>query len=290
MSVSIRINPSPDSFPKGMALALGIFDGFHRGHQALADQADALVTLSPHPELLFDPNSSLRYLSTLDELRCYHPQVFALDFTSAIASLSASEFLDQVLLDQFSPSKLVCGHDYRFGKKKEGDVTLLKEWSQTHGILVSVLDEVSDSGQVFRSGAIRQLIDAGTFEAALESLGHAYLIKGTVVKGDGRGRGLGFPTANLDLDPLKCIPQNGVYRGFMITDSQKLDAIIYIGGKPTYGAHSRSVEVHVLDFSDSLYGDDIVVGLNGFIRGEQQFDSSEALVAQIKADIKHAFD
>jgi riboflavin kinase / FMN adenylyltransferase len=267
------------------SLGLGVFDGLHRGHRALTDQCDAILTFHPHPNSILKKDSDLKYLSTVDELQTLFPHLITLRFTRELSQLSARTFLDTILLEQIKPKRIVVGYDYRFGYKREGDFTFLKAWSDAHNIEAVCVSPFEDGGAPVKSGRIRHLILTGQFDEALTLLGHPYLLSGEVIKGDGRGRALGFPTANLQVSSIKLIPSKGVYAGHIEIDGQRHLCIIYIGNKPTFSGEDKGVEVHIPGFKGDLYGRHLMVSLTRFIRGEQTFVSSDALVAQIEADL-----
>ncbi|RAP28147.1 riboflavin biosynthesis protein RibF [Candidatus Marinamargulisbacteria bacterium SCGC AG-343-D04] len=285
--VTLDIPPSlPDTID---SLALGIYDGFHRAHQLITKNANALLTCHPHPEIVLKKHSDLQYLSTISELRQLFPSTIVLNFTPDIAGMDPLDFLNKIILDRFSPKHIYCGHDYRFGAKQAGDVALLTRWGAQHGIHVSASPEITHRGKTVRSGAIRKLLDEGHFDDAIDLLGHPYLIHGRVVKGDGRGKSLGFPTINIDVPDRKYIPQHGVYKADILLNNTALPTIVYIGTKPTFSPSTKTIEAHILEWDGNLYGQDIQLNLYSFIRGEMSFESPRDLINQIKTDIRTHF-
>lgn len=271
------------------SLGLGVFDGVHLGHQHLLNQCDALLTFNPHPASIIKGATHLKRLTTLDEMTYYIPDLISLEFTPSIAQLSADTFLNTILLDRINPASIVIGYDYFFGKNKEGTPEYLKKWGETHDIPVTIVDPIMHTDYIVKSKAIRTALMTGNAQDGLDALGHPYLMKGTVIKGDHRGHSLGFPTANLCFPTEKLIPKHGIYKGSILLDDTSYKAMIYIGNKPTFGSESHAVEVFILDFSDDIYGDSVSLFIEQFIRPEKAFDSTEALIEQIKRDIHTAY-
>ncbi len=268
------------------SVGLGVFDGLHRGHRALSKHCDAILTFYPHPKSVLNKQAERNYLTTLDELQSLFPHLITLKFTTELSQLSAREFLNTIILEQIKPKRIVVGYDYHFGYKREGDFAFLKTWATQHNIDAICIAPFEIGGSPVKSGRIRGLLLDGHFDDAIHLLGHPYVISGDVIKGEGRGKTLGFPTANLHVSALKLIPSKGVYGGRVSIQGHERLCIVYIGNKPTFGGQERGVEVHIPGFSDNLYDQHVSVSLTQFIRGEQHFDSSEALVSQIKKDIK----
>ena len=266
-------------------LGLGVFDGFHLGHQELFKHCDALLTFYPHPEFVLKPDTQLKLLTTLNERREIIPSIFIIEFTKSFSQLSPQAFL-QALLEKINPKKIIVGFDFRFGHKKEGDINTLKKWGDTNNIEIKTIEPFYFNDELVKSSAIRTYLEIGKFDEAITLLGHSYLIKGTVVNGENRGSEIGFPTANLDVDPKKLIPSPGVYKGRAKVKGVVLDAAIYIGNKPTFGVYKKQIEVHILNFDDSIYGSKITIDLTGKIRDEKQFNSKDELVNQIKKDVE----
>ena len=265
-------------------LGLGVFDGLHRAHQVISDQCDAILTFSPHPDTVLR-GQEIPILTTHEEMRSYFPSTIILTFTKEIAGLSPTAFLEKIKLE-LNPKKIVAGYDYRFGKKREGDMEFLTTWGLENDIEVLTVPAQKEGEELIKSGQIRKDLRQGNFEKACDYLGKSYRIIGTVVQGDGRGKDLGFPTANIDIVEGKLLPLNGVYSASLATASETHKAIAYIGSKPTFKGTQTTLEVHVPNQDLSLYASTVTVELTAFIRGEKKFESSEALIAQIKDDLK----
>jgi len=266
---------------------LGVFDGMHRGHQALLSHCDALLTFDPHPTTFFTGTTRPK-LTTLAELRTYCPTLLVASFNHALASMAAPDFF-RALCTQLTPSTLVVGYDYCFGAQKTGTPQLLSSLCADHGINLHVLPPVLLDNTPVKSREIRAALLHGNANHAFRLLGHPYLIQGTVVHGDNRGASLGFPTANLAVPPEKLIPQAGVYAGqAQLPDGSTHNGIVYIGSKPTFttpDTASFQLEIHLFDGTFSLYNHPLSVSVYHKIRGEHTFASADELTAQIKRDI-----
>lgn len=269
-------------------LGIGVFDGLHLGHQEILKRTDGLLTFYPHPDTILG-KSNIRYLTVLDEMRALHPRCFVMDFDEHVARMSAEAFLDYAVRNAIGPKKIVVGEDFHFGYKKSGNVHVLKDWAEHCGIEVEIVPLLETNGQLVKSSRIRILIEEGRVEDAARLLGRPYLIMGPVIHGDGRGKSLGFPTANIQVDPLKLLPLSGVYCGSATVAEGRIPAMIYIGAKPTFSETGEIVmEVFLPDFESDLYGKTLSVWITHRLRGDQKFDSKDALIAQINLDIEAA--
>lgn len=279
------------------AVTVGNFDGVHRGHQALLGGvvqaarargvASVALTFDPHPAAVLAPERAPRLLSSVDRrvelmagtgLDGIVLQPFDLQFSR----LSAEDFVERILLQSLSARCVVAGPDFRFGAGRRGTVDALSG----AGIEVVRIEPVVEEGTPISSSRIREALGRGDVRLAARMLGHLPEIIGQVVKGDGRGRQIGVPTANLDLEG-DLVPLDGVYAGEVTLAGRPHRVVVNIGVRPTVGA-GRAVEVHVLDFDGSLYGERLVVGLDRRLRDEKRFPSLEALKEQITRDIDQA--
>ncbi len=267
------------------SLGIGVFDGMHIAHQAISDLSSVLLTFYPHPDIVLGKSTELKYLTTPEEWSLFPVEHQTLRFDVEMAKLEPQVFLDEIILGLFSPKQIVVGYDFRFGSKKKGDVTFLKEWGGNHSINVVVVPQQKVEGEVVSSSKIRTCLLGGDVATAVKYLGHSYPIMGTVVHGEGRGRELGFPTANLKVPALKLVPARGVYGATVLYRDVSYAAMVYIGNKPTFGGGDNSVEVFIVDFDKDLYSQVLTVQLETRVRGESKFESREALVAQIYRDI-----
>ncbi len=283
---------------QGGAVALGNFDGVHRGHQALLDrtveQAKVLnapvlaLTFEPHPRRFFVPDTGPFRLTLppakLRLLEQYGMQaLLAQRFDEAFAALSADAFIDDVLLKGMKARHVVCGYDFTFGARRTGNVERLREQGRQKGFGVTVVDPVMREGEIYSSTRIRESLRAGWVSEASELLGHSWEIEGTVELGDQRGRTIGFPTANVELgEHLR--PRFGVYAVRVLLDGQWRPAVANLGRRPTFGKLKENFEVHLFGFSGDLYGKSLRVALIEFIRPEMKFGGLDQLKAQIAAD------
>jgi riboflavin kinase / FMN adenylyltransferase len=287
---------------KGGVVALGNFDGVHKGHQALLSNAAGhastrgaplvVLTFEPHPRRFFVPDTGPFRLTMLPaKLRLLEQHgvqaVLAQHFDAAFAALSADAFADEVLLGGLGARHVVCGYDFTFGARRIGHVERLREMGAGKGFGVTVLDPVMREGEIYSSTSIREALRAGWPSEAAELLGHAWEIEGVVEEGDKRGRTIGFPTANVALgEHLR--PRFGVYAVRALIDGEESkgwrNAVANLGRRPTIGKLKENFEVHVFDFAGDLYGKTLRVQLVDFIRPEMKFSGLDQLKAQIAAD------
>ncbi len=283
---------------RGGVVALGNFDGVHRGHQALlahagehAKRLDAplvVLTFEPHPRRFFVPDTGpFRLTLPPAKLRllagCGVAAVLAQQFDQGFAGLSSDAFIDEVLLQGLSARHVVCGYDFTFGARRSGNVEKLRKQGKAKGFGVSVLDPVMREGEIYSSTRIRESLRAGWVSEASELLGHGWEIEGAVELGDQRGRTIGFPTANVVLgEHLR--PRFGVYAVRALVDGTWRDAVANLGRRPTFGKIQENFEVHLFDFAGDLYGKTLRVELVDFIRPEMKFAGLDQLKAQIAAD------
>ncbi|RAP38149.1 riboflavin biosynthesis protein RibF [Candidatus Marinamargulisbacteria bacterium SCGC AAA071-K20] len=267
-------------------LGLGVFDGFHLGHKALSNNCDALLTFYPHPEFVLRKDTTLKLLTTIEERKAIFKNMFIIEFTKDFSKLTATQFLEDVIKKEINPKKIIVGYDFCFGYKREGDLSLLKDWGTKNNIEIETIEPFKHHGVIVKSSHIRESLKEGRFDEAIANLGHPYLIKGEVVEGENRGSKIGFPTANVQVDAKKLVPASGVYEGTVFYQDQKLKAAIYIGKKPTFGNFQKHIEVHILNFNKQIYGDILSVWLCKKIRSEKKFNSTQDLINQIQKDVK----
>ena len=294
-----RPDPAP---PRGAALAIGNFDGVHRGHQALLaaarSAAEALgvpagvILFEPNPREFFQPGRPHfrltplpRKLALLEELGMDFAVVLAFD--AALASLSADEFVERVLIEGLAAGHVVIGYDFRFGKGRVGDPEALKRAGDTHGFGVSVVAQVADAGEVFSSSAIRAELAQGDVKGAAHMLGHWWRVAGKVIGGARRGAGLGFPTANIALSPATALG-HGIYAVRVYLGPDRYAGAAYLGTRPTFDDGAPILEVFLFDFDGDLYGREIEVEFIDFVRADAKFASVEALQAQMAKDCARA--
>lgn len=275
----------PDNRQPVDSVGLGVFDGIHKGHQEIISRCDAVMTFSPHPDEILRKSATVKRLTTVDEQRFYIDQLYVLHFNRDIAQMGPEDFLNRILLERIRPKRVVVGYDYHFGRRQSGNVALLRQWGEAHGITVEEVPPKTVGQVVVKSALIRTKMRNNLFAEAIDLLGHPYLVRGTVVQGDGRGKALGFPTANLRLPEEKLLPDPGIYGGFVLLGGEKRMCIVYIGHKPTFGEQPLQMEVHIPDFDGDLYGNMLNVFLTEYIRPDRRFDSEASLVKQIRDDL-----
>ncbi|MBW3588339.1 MAG: bifunctional riboflavin kinase/FAD synthetase [Actinobacteria bacterium] len=282
------------------AVTIGNFDGVHRGHlkviDKLRDQAlrkDALpaaITFDPHPQKLFRGEappalvSQERKLELMDEAGI--ERVLILKFDRKLSLVEPEDFIEQVLVKEMKAKAVVVGTAFRFGHKARGDVTMLRTYGRRLGFSFEGVRLAKLGGKSVSSTEVRHAIAHGDVEWAARALGRPHAIGGRIVKGKKRGKGLGFPTANLAPEPGICLPGIGIYAGRVIVEGEKMTAALSVGTSPTFGeGHPLSIEAHILDFDGDLYGIQVQFEFLRHLRGEKTFDSPEALSAQIERDV-----
>ncbi|MCU4179145.1 bifunctional riboflavin kinase/FAD synthetase [Bosea sp. BH3] len=295
--------PVPDAL-RGAVLALGNFDGVHRGHAELARAAAAMAreqgtvpaafTFEPHPRSVFRPEEPVFRLTPpalkFELLAAAGlPRVFVLPFDRDIASIGAERFVDELLVGQLGAAGLVCGYDFHFGKGRTGSPEML----QAHGLMahvpVAVVPPFSWRGEAVSSSLIRSALQEGDVARAADFLGRPWFVRGIVAHGDKRGRDLGYPTANMHL-PRDCRLRHGIYAVRMRIDGDWHDGVASFGSRPTFDDGAPRLETFVFDFSGDLYGHKVDVAFVDWLRREAKFDSLEALIAQMDADSLRARD
>ncbi|MCS7197976.1 MAG: riboflavin biosynthesis protein RibF [Candidatus Bipolaricaulota bacterium] len=281
------------------ALTLGTFDGVHRGHQALLERTAAwarahsvlsvafVFTQPPANSLGLPKPLLLPIRKKLEKISQIVEHVLAVEF-SEVGEMTAEEFVEKILVEQLHVVHIVIGPDARFGKGRRGDRALLERLGARFEFSVEVVPPVTVKQNIISSTAIRESLRAGRLEEAREMLGYTPTLWGIVVHGDGRGKQLGYPTANLALEQNVLVPAAGVYAvRVRVADSQR-DGVLYIGSRATFAGASSSVEVHLFDTDEELYGLELEVQLLRRLRDDQRFDSLDALRAQIERDIDAA--
>ncbi|HHW15239.1 MAG TPA: bifunctional riboflavin kinase/FAD synthetase [Firmicutes bacterium] len=286
-------------------LALGFFDGVHRGHQALVRRAvtDArrqgrqagVLTFDPHPQAVLWPACRLEYLTTRAEkmelLSGLGLEVAVIyPFSPALAELSPEAFVRRILVGQLGVGEVVVGYNFTFGARGAGRYGLLRELGKGNGFTAVVIPPVTVGRRVVSSTAIRERLLEGRVEEAGRMLGYAYSLAGKVRSGSGRGRRLGFPTANLEVEPGKLIPADGVYLAGARLWGEETDrlAVVAVGKALTFGAEQDRVEVHLVDFAGDLYGSELRIRFHRRLRGMRRFPGAEELQAQMKEDLRRA--
>jgi len=282
-------------------LTVGIFDGVHLGHRYLIEEMvkrarekallAGAVTFDPHPHEILFPHEPILYLSTLEE-RIRLLGALGLDFlvvisfTPQVACTTAEAFIYS-LHDHLRPREIWVGQGFVFGYRREGDVSQLKAWGSQLGFEVHLVEPLRVRGEPVSSSKIRALMAEGRIEEAAESLGRYPTVTGRVIVGAGRGKGLGFPTANLEVPEKRMIPADGVY-AVRVQWGHSHPAVANVGTRPTFGEGRRLVEAHILDFEDHLYGEELRLEFIERLRPERRFASVEELVSQMHLDVSRA--
>jgi len=285
------------------AVAVGNFDGVHRGHKALVAAAVAraretggaavVLTFDPHPARVLRPDAAPSALSTLaqkEELvtALGIDRLVALAFDERLAALSPAAFVREVLGSMLGARHVVVGESFRFGHAREGDARTLEALGGREGFDVQVVPPVLHAGRPISSSRVREALAAGDVGEAAQLLGRPYALDGRVVRGDGRGRTLGVPTANLRADD-QLLPARGVYAGrALVPSGEWRTAVVNVGERPTFGGTGLVVEAHLVDFTGDLYDARVRLSFHARLRGEERFQSAQALVERIQADVRAA--
>ncbi len=297
----MRIVRSIDNYEADadLLLTIGVFDGVHIGHRAVLSQLVGLrrgstiagaLTFEHHPQEFLQPGQAPKSLTTLDEkinllAGCDLDVLFLLPFDERIASIPAQTFLTDILYDRLRTRALTVGPEWRFGKGREGDVELAKRVLTEKGCAFDAAPLLERDGEKVSSSRIRSLISERRFDQADALLGSPYRVRGLVTTGDGRGHELGFPTANLHHAADKLIPPSGVYATVAELGGKQHASVTSIGDKPTFGGSELTVETYIVDFSGSIYGDQLSLSRWRFLREQQRFAGTADLVAQMHRDV-----
>ena len=284
-------------------VTIGAFDGVHRGHQTLlrefasqARQKDVpavVVTFFPHPSVFLNSIATPYYLSTLDErselLKTTGiDHVFTLKFDEHLANLNANEFIDQLLI-RLGMESLWIGDDFTFGKGKQGTIQQLEKLAIDKGFALQVRESIKFNDEVISSSRIRSLLSKGNVENASQWLGRLYRIDGVIVHGEGRGKNLGIPTANIQVWKEKLLPADGIYATWIWWERRRFPCVTNVGVRPTFHNDTkRTIEPFILEFNQDLYGKHVTLEFIKYLRAELKFDSADALMMQIEDDIQKA--
>ncbi len=281
-----------------LCVAIGVFDGFHLGHQAIvrtllharrAGERTAVITFAEHPAMLLRPDAIPPPIATLAErinafARAGVDEAFVLTFDAAFAALSLEAFLHDVLIASLGARVMIVGENFRFGAKRAGDVAFAQRYLAEFGCEAIGVPNATSGGERVSSTRIRAAIAAGNMIEVDALLGHSYSVRGPVAFGAGRGHDLGFPTANVAVAPGKMLPPDGVYAITGRHDGRDYPGLVSIGTNPTFDGRTRTVEAWLLDFNGSLYGEELVLRDFRFLREQKRFASVEELLDQIRAD------
>ncbi|MDX1665582.1 MAG: bifunctional riboflavin kinase/FAD synthetase [Saprospiraceae bacterium] len=304
MKVFSDLNDLPEF--KKPVVTIGSFDGVHRGHQKIIEKVNGLaeeiggesvlITFHPHPRLILYPDDdSLRLITTIDEkvklLERYGlDNVVVIPFTQDFSQQSADEYIENFLVDKFSPRYIVIGYDHRFGQDRQGDVEYLRGYGERYHYSVVEIEKQEVRDIAVSSTKIRKALEAGEIRTANHLMGHPFMITGTVVRGNRIGTKLGFPTANLELSKShKLIPPNGIYAVFTNHHERRYGGMLYIGDRPSLKQfHDQTIEVNIFGFDKDIYGDTLSLELIDFLRMDQEYEQLEDLGRQLEIDRQEA--
>jgi riboflavin kinase/FMN adenylyltransferase len=295
-----------DGTPSGWGrcvVTIGVFDGVHRGHQALIARALekaralglplVLVTFDPHPSEVVRPGTHppvltpvARKAELVEELGV--DAFCVLPFTTDFSRLPPDEFVHVLLVERLHAAAVLVGENFRFGHRAAGDLTLLRTLGSRFGFSTEGVGMLRDDDVTLSSTFVRSSIDAGDVGEAAKALGRPHRIDGIVVRGEGRGRQLGYPTANVRTDRHVAIPADGIYAGWAVLHRKRLPAAISVGTNPTFEGKQRTVEAYILDFDEDIYGVELGVEFVERLRGMVKFESVADLVEQMGRDVEQA--
>ena len=288
---------------QGMALALGNFDGVHRGHREILNITvqkareikvkSAVLVFDPHPLNLLKPESRPQILTPLLEKASLMEELgidllLVIPFDRQFASLKPKEFVKKILVDCLQVKEVVVGFDYSFGREGSGRAEDLKQMARLYGFKVHVVQPVTFNKKIVSSSLVRDLILQGRMKEASVYLGYHYFIRGQVIPGEGRGKFLGYPTANLEVPLERIIPADGVYLTNVTYEKQNYYGLTNIGYNPTFRGTIKTIETHIVNFEHSIYESELRLAFLQKIRDERPFSSSEKLKEQIKLDLHQA--
>lgn len=282
-------------------LTIGTFDGVHKGHQEIIKKVvkiskedslrSLIITFYPHPRKVINPNSNISLLTTQEEQIDLLRQLgvdnlLKINFTKEFSEITSYQFIKEYIVKRIGVKKIVIGHDHHFGKSREGNVDFLKSVSIEFGFDVVEVPPFEIDSVLVSSSVIRKELQNGNILLVNKMLGRNYFFIGNVVNGDGRGRKLGYPTANIKLeDEDKALPMLGIYAVFIFIDGLKFNGLLSVGKRPTFYNDGKIVpEVYIYDFQDNIYGKKVKVEILERIRGEEKFNSPEELINQMNLD------
>ena len=283
----MKVASLPDAENRPRQVAIGTFDGVHLGHQAVIDGADTVLTFEPHPLEVIHPTATPKLIMPFSIKRDVIAglgvdELVVIPFDDDFAHHTAEEFIEEILIERLGATHVSVGENFRFGAKAKGDATMLRSRPEFE---TRVIPLVEVDGETVSSTRIRALVAAGDMTAARHCLNAPFMVEGTVVKGDQRGRELGFPTANLVPDDRLVIPGHGIYAAF----ANGLPAAVNVGVRPTFeSGRGVLVETYLIDHEEDLYGKTLRVAFVERLRGEKRFDQVDALIEQMKHDVEDA--
>ena len=285
--MTIQVTPLPDAKPRDRHVAIGVFDGVHKGHRAVIDEADTVLTFDPHPLTVINPDAAPKLIMPFDVKRDVIDglgvdELVVIPFDREFMKIPAEEFISRVLVERLGAKSVSVGENFRFGARAKGTPEMLAEHDE-FGTRIVPLVEVD--GETVSSSRIRALVAAGEVDAAMRCLGAPFMVEGKVVQGDRRGRDLGFPTANLVPDDHLVVPGHGVYAAFANGHA----AAVNVGVRPTFETgRGLLIESYLIDYDGDLYGKNLRIAFVERLRGEKRFPSVEDLIGQMHDDVAEA--
>jgi riboflavin kinase / FMN adenylyltransferase len=285
--MSIQVTKLPEAKPRDRHVAIGVFDGVHKGHQAVIDDADTVLTFDPHPLSVIHPEAAPKLIMPFDVKRDVIEglgvdELVVIPFDEEFMKIPAEEFISNILVERLGARTVSVGENFRFGAKAKGDPEMLASHDEFETRVVPLVEV---DGETVSSSRIRALVAAGEAEAAMRCLGAPFMVEGRVVEGDQRGRDLGFPTANIVPDDHLVVPGHGVYAAF----ANGRAAAVNVGVRPTFETgRGLLIESFLIDYDGDLYGQNLRVAFVTRLRGERRFPSVEDLIAQMHRDVAEA--
>jgi riboflavin kinase / FMN adenylyltransferase len=285
--MTIKVTKLPDAEPRDRHVAIGVFDGVHKGHQAVIDRADTVLTFDPHPLTVIHPEAAPKLIMPFDVKRDVIDglgvdELVVIPFDEEFMKMPAEKFISRILVEQLGATKVSVGENFRFGAKARGTPEMLASRDEFETRVVPLVEV---DGETVSSSRIRALVAAGEVDAAMRCLGAPFMLEGKVVEGDRRGRDLGFPTANVVPDDRLVVPGHGVYAAF----ANGHLAAVNVGVRPTFETgRGLLIESFLIDYDGDLYGQNLRVAFVSRLRGERRFPSVEELIAQMHSDVADA--
>jgi riboflavin kinase / FMN adenylyltransferase len=285
--MTIQVTNLPEAKPRDRHVAIGVFDGVHKGHRAVIDDADTVLTFDPHPLTVIHPEAAPKLIMPADVKRDVIDglgveEMVVIPFDREFSKRSAEDFIEKILVEQLGARRVSVGENFRFGAKAKGDPGMLASHDEFETRVVPLVEV---DGETVSSSRVRALVAAGEMDAAMRCLGAPFMLEGEVVEGDKRGRELGFPTANVVPDDRLVVPGHGVYAAF----ANGHPAAVNVGIRPTFETgRGLLVEAFLIDHEEDLYGRNLRVAFVSRLRGERRFPSAEDLIAQMHRDVADA--
>lgn len=288
----MKVTPLDDVIAGPRRVAVGTFDGVHAGHRAVIGDADTVLTFDPHPLEILAPDRAPGLLTATERKAelvagLGVQEMVVIPFDRSFSAQTGQEFIDAVLIERLGATEVRVGENFRFGKEAGGDAALLASQPSFETTVVELLER---EGRVVSSSWIRELVCDGQIDAANALMESSFELSGTVAQGEKRGTGLGYPTANLEPDPRRCLPGYGVYSALaVLEDGSEVPSAVSIGVRPTFDSElGELIEAHLIDFDGDLYGTELKLRFRDRLRPELEFDDAQALIAQMEKDVADA--